>query len=484
MPQSPVRIAIRRQTAIDPASGGDGADPLAPLRDLPEIDLESRREAAEKPSGGAATHPLVEPRGRRSSRTQRTHPLVNSHVHLPPNFSAFETVEQAVDLAAGAGLRALGASNYYDFTVYARFAREAQARGVFPLFGVEVISLVEELRAAGLRLNDPANPGRMYLCGKGISEFAPMSVRAHELMGRIRAADSARIDEMIERMTALMSGHGVATQVTAASIRSALARRHAVAPGSVYLQERHVAEAFQEALFGDVKPEARSGLLRRVLGVDCADDALTAQNEIRSQLMKAGKPAYVEESCLDADTAYALVLALGGVPCYPILADGATPVCEFESSAEGLASALAGRAIWCVEFIPSRNAAAVVDHYATTLRRAGIIVLAGTEHNTLELVAMTPECEGGVPVSECATELFWEGACVVAAHQYLAVRGRPGYVDARGRPNPDYATPEQRISSFARLGSMVIEAFRQPHLEQGAALASPETTRAAGGARR
>ena len=34
----------------------------------------------------------------------------------------------------------------------------------------------------------------------------------------------------------------------------------------------------------------------------------------------AGKPAYVEESVLDADMAYALVLALGGVPCYPILA--------------------------------------------------------------------------------------------------------------------------------------------------------------------
>jgi hypothetical protein len=481
MPQSPVRTAMRRQAAIGPAAGGDLADPLAPLRDLPELAVEHRLEIPEPPSGGAANHPLVQAKGRRS---RRTHPLVNSHVHLPPNFSAFETVEQAVDLAADAGLRALGASNYYDFAVYARFAREAHARGVFPLFGVEVISLVEELQSAGLRLNDPANPGRMYLCGKGITDFAPMSAKAHELMGRVREADSARIDAMIERMTALMNGHGVATQVTAASIRSVLARRHAVAPSSVYLQERHVAQAFQEALFADIEPEARPGLLRRVLGVDCADDALTAQNEIRSQLMRAGKPAYVEESCLDADTAYALVLALGGVPCYPILADGAAPVCEFESSAAGLASALAGRGIWCVEFIPSRNAAAVVDRYATTLRRAGIIVLAGTEHNTLELVAMTPECEGGVPVSECVTELFWEGACVVAAHQYLSVRGRPGYVDARGRLNPDFATPQQRISAFARLGSMVIEAFRQPHGEQSAAVASPGTTQAAGSSRR
>lgn len=477
MPQSPVRTAMRRRATTGPAAGGDLADPLAPLRDLPELAVGRLLEIPQPPAG-AASHALVQAKARHNGRTRRTHRQVNSHVHLPPNFSAFETVEQAVDLAANAGLRALGASNYYDFGVYARFAQEALARGVFPIFGVEIISLLEELQIAGLRVNDPANPGRMYLCGKGITGFAPMPVKAHQLMQRIRDADGARIDAMIERMTALMNSHDVPTRVTAASLRSALARRHAVAPSSVYLQERHVAQAFQEALFAHVAPGARSGLLRRVLGVECADDALMAQNEIRSQLMKAGKPAYVEESCLDADTAYALVLALSGVPCYPILADGASPVCEFEASAEELASALAGRAIWCVEFIPRRNAAAVVDHYATTLRRAGIIVLAGTEHNTLELAAITPECEGGVPVSECVTELFWEGACVVAAHQYLSVRGRPGYVDARGQLNPDFAAPDQRISAFARLGSMVIEAFRQPDGEQTAAVASPETTQA------
>jgi hypothetical protein len=221
-----------------------------------------------------------------------------------------------------------------------------------------------------------------------------------------------------------------------------------------------------------------------VLGVECADDALTVQNELRSELMKAGKPAYVEESCLDAETAYELVLALRGVPCYPILADGATPVCAFESSAEELASALAGLGIWCAEFIPSRNAAAVVDNYATALRRAGVIVLAGTEHNTLELLALAPQCEGGVPVSEDATELFWEGACVVAAHQYLSARGRPGYVDARGRLHPDFATPEQRIGAFAHLGARVIEAFRRPHGQRDAALAPPARARAAGSGRR
>jgi len=110
-------------------------------------------------------------------------------------------------------------------------------------------------------------------------------------------------------------------------------------------------------------------------------------------------------------------------------------------------------------------------------------VLAGTEHNTVELKPMTPECKGGVAVSADATELFWEGACVVAAHQYLSVRGRPGYVDARGRLNPDFTTSDQRVSAFARLGSTVIKAFREPRGELTPAALSPATTRAAGSAR-
>ena len=414
--------------------------------------------------------------GLRDALAWGTHPTVNTHVHLPPNFSAFETVEKAVDLAADTGLQVLGSSNYYDFSVYARFARSARSRGVFPLFGVEIISLVAELRTAGIKANDPDNPGRMYVCGKGLTRFAPMPVEAARLMQRIRDADRTRIDEMIGRVSALMHANGISTDVTGASVRSALARRYAVPARTVYLQERHVAQAFQEALFAQVEATERAVILRRLLGVECTapDDPVTVQAQLRSQLMKAGKPAYVEESVLDADMAYALVLALGGVPCYTILADGASPVGQFEDSADDLADALTARGIWCAELIPNRNAATTVERYAAALRSAGIIVLGGTEHNTLELAPMTPECKGRVPVSERVAELFWEGACVVAAHQYLSARGHTGYVDARGNLNPGFVTHDKRIADLARLGSIVIEAFRRPDgARRGAVEPSP-----------
>ena len=56
-------------------------------------------------------------------------PIVNTHVHLPPNFSAFDTVEDAVMTAAREGVRVLGTSNFHDLGVYARFASMRNERG-------------------------------------------------------------------------------------------------------------------------------------------------------------------------------------------------------------------------------------------------------------------------------------------------------------------------------------------------------------------
>src|SRR5579859_4829126 len=115
---------------------------------------------------------------------------VNAHIHLPPNFSAFDSVAQAVDLAAEQDVRVLGASNYYDYGVYAEFAARAGERGIFPLFGLEIIALIDDLVRAGIKINDPGNPGKMYLCGKGITRFDPMSAEAAGLLEVIRDKDS------------------------------------------------------------------------------------------------------------------------------------------------------------------------------------------------------------------------------------------------------------------------------------------------------
>ncbi len=388
---------------------------------------------------------------------------VNSHVHLPPNFSAFQTVVEASELASAQGVGVIGASNYYDFGVYEAFAQRSTSLGVFPLFGLEVVCLQEDLRHAGDRVNDPGNPGKTYLCGKGITQFAPMNAAAAGLMGTVRSIDSDRIAAMTGRLSRIFAAAGVETSLTEGSLKAAVVRRYGVPADAVYLQERHVAQGFQEALFAAVEPGERAGALARVLGTDPgpALDAVSVQNAIRGHLMKAGQPGYVEETFVGLDHAYQLVLALGGVPCYPVLADGARPVCEFERPVEHLVGSLRQHRVHCAELIPNRNTVPVVRAYVQALRQAGIPVLAGTEHNTLEMVPMEPHCAGGEPIPDDLKGTFWEGACVIAAHQFLTANGEPGYVDAYGEPAPSYPDADSRIRAFAQLGAAVIEKYAE-----------------------
>ena len=391
-------------------------------------------------------------------------PKTNSHIHLPPNFSAFESVTQALDLAAEEGVRLLGASNYYDYDVYGQFSAGAAARGIFPLFGLEIISLADESAAAGVKINDPNNPGRMYICGKGITRFGRMPPRAAELIGVIRDNDAARAEQMVRLVADIFAAGGVDARLDAAGVIDTIVRRHGCRAEAVTIQERHIGQAFQEALFELVGPADRVALLGGILGTPSAvdpEDAVDVQGEIRSHLMKAGRPAFVAETFLSFDEAVELILALGGIPCYPTLADGADPICEYEQSVEKLIGALKAAGITLAEFIPIRNTPEVLRHYAKSIRAAGIALTGGTEHNTLDLLPIEPTCVGGAPVPEDVKDLFWEGACITAAHQFLSLHGRCGFVDAGGRPNADYADDEQRIASFARLGAAVIETYYQ-----------------------
>ena len=94
--------------------------------------------------------------------------------------------------------------------------------------------------------------------------------------------------------------------------------------------------------------------------------------------------------------------------------------------------------------------------YVKAVREAGFVVTAGTEHNTLDLIPMEPTCRQQEQVPEEIKRVFQEGACVVAAHQYLGLNGQSGYVDGSGNLNPDFEDGEKRIDYFHRLGAAVV----------------------------
>ncbi len=385
---------------------------------------------------------------------------VNGHVHLPPNFSAFQSVQQVLDLAADQDIGVLGASNYYDYRVYADFARLARGKAIFPLFGLEIICWIDDLARRGVKINDPGNPGKFYICGKGITKFSPMSPKAEQLVGVIRRNDSARMTKIVAKLAEIFEDGGVTTGLDEAAIVEMVVKRHGCPRESVYLQERHICQAFQERLFEIVPVEQRVEVLTTLFGTAPKAgpaDAVKIQNEIRSHLLKAGKPGYVEETFISFDDACTLIVELGGIPCYPTLADGANPICPFEEPVEALIEHLHKRNIGFAEFIPIRNCPAVLSEYVRTMRSAGLVVTAGTEHNTLDLLGIEPTCVKTEPVPDDVKEIFWEGACVAAAHQFLSLHGETGFETGCG---------QERIASLAQLGATVIWQY-QSHCKAG-----------------
>jgi len=407
-------------------------------------------------------------RSRESSRSRTTvrsggtgWPIVNTHVHVPPNFSAFETAEDAVETAAAEGIRVLGASNFHDRRIYGRFAEAAAAAGIVPLFGIESISIIDAERDAGMQVNDPANPGRIYLCGKGVDPFATPTAAAGALAARARDADDARMRSMVALLADRFTAAGLGTALTAENIAEEVAELAGCPREWVVLQERHVAMAFQEALFLAVAPERRHDVLTRAFGGPAAASTrhpIAVQDEIRSRLMKAGRPAFVPESPVSFDDAYQLILGSGGIPCYPTLADGASPVCPWEEPPDALARRVLDVGIHVAELIPNRNAPAVVDAYVAAFRRAGLLVMAGTEHNTRQRIPLEPRCADGSLPSADARAAFWEATCVVAAHQHLRASGQPGFVDGRGELNPGFPDGLSRTRWFSELGADLIDA--------------------------
>jgi hypothetical protein len=385
----------------------------------------------------------------------------NMHIHLPPNFSAFRSVQHAIDLARAEDVPVLGGSNYYDYNVYGDFAAAARAAGLFPLFGLEVIGWRDDLARQGVKVNDPGNPGKFYLCAKGLTRLAPMTKEASRILGLTRSNDADRMARMLGILVPHFARHGVATGLTLDAVKQGIVRRYGCPPETVGVQERHVAQALQESFFAQVPPERRPAVLAGILGAAPSarpDDPWGVQNDIRSHLMKAGKLAFVKEALISFDEGYRLIIELGGIPCYTALADGASPICEYEAPVEKLVEEILGSRFYCAELIPIRNEPDLLTHYVKTLRAAGLPVMGGTEHNTLNVLPMGPTCLRRLPLPEEVADIFWEGACVVAAHQFLTYHGECGFVDGEGRLNPAYPDAERRIAAFARLGAAVIDA--------------------------
>ena len=179
------------------------------------------------------------------------------------------------------------------------------------------------------------------------------------------------------------------------------------------------------------------------------------ENEIRGNLLKAGGSAFIPESpeaFLDMAMVCRMILESGGIPTYPFLADDSNGnFTAFEAPKEKVIEILRARNICSVEFITPRNSLAVLEEYADYFNKSGFVVTFGSEHNTPVMEPVELFARNSTPLSPLLLEINYQGACIIAAHQYLVATEGIGYVNIDGKPDTD------KREYYVTLGKALIE---------------------------
>jgi hypothetical protein len=378
----------------------------------------------------------------------------NGHIHTPYSFSAFKALDTAFKMAVEEKIAVLGINDFYVTDGYNAFHEGCIAYKIFPLFNIEFIGLLKEEQKKGIRVNDPNNPGRIYFSGKGLDFPFQADWMQRMKLRTVRRESQNQIKAMITKLNHLIKKENPSLKLSYKTIKKVYAHE--------LVRERHIAKALRELAIS-VSPDANEQLhfLERLYGGKKSGTGLSnpaaLENEIRSNLLKSGGAAFVEEdqnSFLELRRIIKFIIKAGGIPCYPVLLDDPSGQCtEFESDPEKLYNALKKLGVECIELIPGRNDFAALKSFVDFFHKKGFIITFGTEHNTPEMLPLTVTTRGLKPLDEGLKKIAWEGVCVIAAHQYLRADGRQGYV------LPDGTHSIKQMRDLINLGQLVIEYF-------------------------
>jgi hypothetical protein len=378
----------------------------------------------------------------------------NAHIHTPYSFSAFKALDTAFKMAVEEKIAVLGINDFYVTDGYDAFHEGCLANKIFPLFNIEFIGLLKEEQKNRIRINDPNNPGRIYFSGKGLDYPFQVSWIQKRQLRSIKKESQVQIKAMIAKLNRLIEQEKPGLRLSYSEIKKEFAHE--------LVRERHIAKALRE-LVKNSSPSEEEQLhfLEKLYAGKKSktriSDAAKLENEIRSNLLKSGGGAFVEEdenSFLELRKIIKIIVKAGGIPCYPVLLDDPSGKCtEFESDPEKLYESLKRLGIECIELIPGRNDFTILKNFVGFFHEKGFIITFGTEHNTPEMLPLTVTTRGSVPLDESMKKIAWEGICVIAAHQYLRADGRQGY----GLPDGSHSI--EQMKELINLGKLVIEYF-------------------------
>jgi len=378
--------------------------------------------------------------------------LANAHLHTPYSFSAFTDINEALNMAVNENVKVAGINDFYTTDGYSEWAEQCAYRKIFPLFNIEYISLNHSDQAAGIKVNDPNNPGRTYLSGKGLAFPAKLDEPFASTLESVRKESNLQVRKMCNKLNEVLAGYNAGFQLDFENIKSTLTK------GMV--RERHLAKALRQKismLYSN--PEAQILFYKTIFGDKALKSDISnfaaVENEIRGSLLKAGGAAFIPENpeaFPDMTMVCNIILNSGGIPTYPFLADDANgKFTEFEAPKETVIEILKQRNICSVEFITTRNSIATLEEYADYFSNNGFIVTFGTEHNTPAMEPLGLFARNNLPLTDKLLEIGYEGVCITAAHQYLFAKEGTGYLDKNGKPDLI------RRDYFSTLGKALIE---------------------------
>jgi hypothetical protein len=374
----------------------------------------------------------------------------NLHIHTNESFSAFRSPTEAVWQAVGEGVAVLGINDHYTCAGHDEFRRACHVAHLPATFSMEAVAMDRDAEARGELTNDPGNPGRTYLCAKGVTHLPPDDAAASRHLARMRAALERRNRAMTSKVGAVFRDRLGAEGPTWDDVVGLTPRGNAT--------ERHIAKAVLLRLrrLADERRTPTAGLVAACCRAEPdAEDAAPLQNFLRSKLLKAGGPCYVEEApdaFLSMEDMRDLFLAFGAVPTYPVLAN---PVTDRERDVGALMDRLQAMRIFALEVIPHRNTRERLAQVVCAARHRDWPVFSGTEHNTPERRPML------APLSLDPEFRPWfdRSAAVLLGHHALVAQGEPGFVNGDGTPPiPD---ARERFEHFRSAGEAVWNEIEQ-----------------------
>ena len=380
---------------------------------------------------------------------------VNGHVHTPFSFSAFSDIPAIFEMAKKENIKAVGINDFFVSDGYAYFYEEAIKSSVFPLFNIEFIGLLKDEQAKGIRINDPNNPGRCYFSGKGLTHPFTLPKELDNKLTSVVKESQLQVQSMVDKANAWFTEINAGITLDFAQLKKKFAKE--------LVRERHIAKAIRVAVYDKVADEAgRKELFKLIYGGKdskvAMDDIPGLENEIRGNLLKLGGKAFVEEddkAFMSIDEVIKIIVAAGGIPCYPVLLDDkAGTYTEYEGNNEKLLAELTKRNIGCIELIPGRNDAKHLANFVNFFNSKGFVISFGTEHNAPDMIPLTCDTRGKKALEADMRKISFEGACVIAAHQYLKAKDLPAFVDVTTGK-----TDIARKDYFVKLGKAVIEKF-------------------------